>query len=528
MTSAAHAGGGRFALGTVLRFAAGLAVGVAGLHLLPFEPTEELPAVSVPIEPAGPILALHGARVGDEVRVFVVGASLTSGFPYPARAGYARQMQAGLRSVLGRTDVHVMEYAKPALDSPKLVEMVERLLRDYDPTLICVTLGSNEFANRIFGGRRLVPENLAELVREHASRARVALRRLLPVSDPEGEEASLQKRLLALVWTAKRGEPSFSSLPVSDADQAMLIARMRRAMRRMSAACAARHVPLVFNVAVYGLGAYPPWGLSGSTCARVDRLVERSWRGLERGMLEQVEGLLASQADRADLQFLHGRLLRKFGRPTEARAAFERARDLDTVPMHQTGTIVAAIESEAKALGRACLRLDAPLQARAVDGIQGSEFFLDYGHLDVDGHRILAEFLTRQLAGLGLIPALPADWDGHFPGRVAMPPIVAQQASANMAGMDGVFAMVFGNLRDAIPYLERAFLQTPDANDRARQLHAINLVLSAYGFAGRRDEIITRDQAATLQRAARLYAEMLVAKQNGTLDDWIAAVLSPR
>jgi lysophospholipase L1-like esterase len=527
-------GEGRFPLRAVFGLGLAWLLGTIASNAVGFDPTSELPAVSTPGAPPPALGRAGDKRAPGELRVVAVGSSLTAGYPYPAGCGYADLMQHGLAALHPERRIIAVSYAKPALDSTGLADMVDRLVRDHDPSLICVELGSNELANRIFGGRPLLPRHPLAWLHDRASRAR-QLFRLLPETKG-GKQQELEKQLELWVLDSKHGEPHFDALPVSADEQQLLVERLRRSMRRISEAGRAAQVPVVFLVTCYGLGGAWPWGLSAGGLQReVDALVERTWKGLDPGLLPETERLLARWPQRADLHFVHGLLLRARGE-TAARAAFERARDLDQAALHLTGPIQAAIEAEAAALGRPCLSLDAPFVARARDGIPGPEHYLDYGHLDLEGHFLAAEFLTDRLAGLGLLPALPDAWQERFSAavraaagalRARLDPALAafyfDQAPANIANADAGFSMLFGNYREAVPYTKHAVRVHVWRRDvAARFLYCV------YGYAGLTDELVGGAPAERAARALRLHDEVKAAVDAGKLDEWVDAVLARR
>ena len=201
-----------FPLRTFLSGAAGFLVSLLVLNLLLWDPSPEMPAL-------GPSLAaFHGLPPGrrpGEIRVFVVGASLTSGYPYqPAGAGsYATLLEKGLAPLFPGRPVTCRPAAIPALDSPRLAEIVKEALL-HDPSLVCVALGSNEYANRIFFGRSLVPAGIRGKAEDRISRARLlfkALWRLLPggsVKASKEVQARIAGRIpacRACPWTGPTG-----------------------------------------------------------------------------------------------------------------------------------------------------------------------------------------------------------------------------------------------------------------------------------------------------------------------------------
>ncbi len=520
----------RFPLASVMGVASGFFATVLLAHLLPYDPTDELPATSIAPEPHASIRALSSARAASERRVFFIGASMTAGYPYKdGCASYARQMKAGLAAVYGHENVFVHDYAKPALDSRELVRLVDRVLADYDPSCICVTLGSNEFANRIFSGKALLPANIVDRVGEHASRARLALR-TLPTSRSADEEAR-QKELRDRLDFAENGKPLFGALPVEPADAELLTQRMRRMMQRMSEACAAKGVPLVFVVAVYGLGGFWPWGISGDALPEIDELVREAWRPLDearaRTLRPRVEALLADHPGRADLHFLYGMVLRSCGDEAVAREHFERARDLDTVPMHQTGMVRAAILAEAETLERPCLVLDEAFYEQGAL-LPDTRDFLDYGHLSDAGARRAAAWLSVRLAALGHVPALPTGWEQRFANAAAAyverttTALELATAVPGIAASNANFSMMFGNFRDAVPWLAKSvpgYLRHPELAAKTDQKW--HLVLCLYQLSGRYEETLELPPKERVALLGDLDRQINEAVLEDRLDAWI-------
>ena len=447
---------------------------LAAIFALLYDPVDELPSVATPPTLPPRLADVRGAPEPGETRIVVLGASLTAGYPYaPELAGsYARLLGEGLRRVHPDKKILCEAWARPALDSSRLVEMCERALV-LEPTLLVVTLGSNEFANRVFSGQVLVPDQILDLLSERFSRSRIPIellsRRLdQDIGDGKGREQQAQEqKILARIFDSAPGQPGLSGLPISPDDQQLLVARLRRSMVRIDELCRLRGTPLVFCVANYALGGFWPWGVSeGGIDPLVDGLVAEYRQGERAGLMARVEEALGSRRRRADLRFLHGRLLEEAGRFEEARVEYDAARDLDGVPMHLTGEIRQTLIDQSARLSRDCLVLNTPLEARGREGIPPRSYYLDYGHLDESGHSELALWLAEELTRRGYLPgagALDEGWKEGF--REAMrehlgtglTAISRRQAKPRMASANGAFSMLFGNYRDALPYLVTAF-----------------------------------------------------------------------
>ncbi|GEM_PF-1617613 len=535
---AGEPGEGPFPMRTILGILLGFLAGLFFFHAAYPDPTIELPSVAVPPDPLPALQGLAPRRKPGEIRIFVAGASMTAGYPYQplGSASYATQLEKGLRACLPGREIHVRPSAKPALDSPQLLRMVKRLVA-MDPSLIIVTLGSNEYANRLFSGQRLVPRGLVPKIAGSFSLGRRFWFAETRSLQQRGGGAATEDALNALinkVLEAAPGKPALEGLPFDPAERRFLLKRLRTSMREIDRLCRRRSVPLLFCVAVYGIDGSWPWGLSEGVDPKgrqvIDGLVLRFRRGLRSPSFEaELAKALQRFPKAAVLHYLSGQVAKEKGDLKTARKALELARDLDTVPMHLTGPIQRTILDQARSLGRPVLVLDDAFAASEKDGLPGPAHYLDYGHLDAEGHGALARFLASELTARSLLPPLPKDWPRPFVAATArwldqsLDPVKRLQAPTNMAWADGNFALLFGNFREGFAYLKRAFAGNPDNPEFALRL------LFCAGALGKRLEAWSKGgEKAKRERFLDLYRQMREARSAGKLDAFLFEIAGMR
>ena len=500
-----------------------------------YSPVDELPSVAVPPTLPPRLAVVEGGPDSGETRVIVLGASLTAGYPYAPEldGSYARLLGVGLRSLHPDKKILCEAWAKPALDSVRLVQMCERAL-ELDPTLLVVTLGSNEFANRVFSGQILVPTGYFDRLAEHLSRSRIFVddmtRRLRygMGANRTKEQQALEQSILTRVLDSAPGKPGLSGLPISRADQDLLLGRLRKSMIKIDELCKRRGTPLVFCVANYALGGFWPWGVSeGGPDPLVNELVGLYRQDHKDGLMRRVAKAIGTRPLRADLRFLHGRLLQEAERFDEARAEFDAARDLDGVPMHLTGEIRKTLLEMAQLLSRDCLVLDTPLEALGNGGIPPRSYYLDYGHLDVSGHAELALWLAEKLRVGGYLPALEApsgNWRETFRTAVlqfqesGLQAESRKQARPSMASANGAFSLLFGNYRDALPYLVMAFEGCLPASEQQIGIWLSTCILH---LSGRAEELEGMSQEEGVKEYIRLFEAFKRARKEGNLGELV-------
>ena len=221
---------------TIAGLVAGFVLGMVIVGFLPWGPPDEMPPISAPTSPNPALHGLRKKRGADELRIFVVGASLTAGYPYEPEpnASYGTLLEKGLGAVFPGKVVVCRPAAKPALDSPRLLQIFEEVI-EYNPNVICVTLAPNEYPNRIFYGKRLIPKGIKNYMADRVSRARILFKVLGRALKKGGgkEEENLQKEIIKKIFKASPGHSSIKGLPVSRAEREMLVERLKRNMKRM-------------------------------------------------------------------------------------------------------------------------------------------------------------------------------------------------------------------------------------------------------------------------------------------------------
>ncbi len=442
---------------------AGFLVMTVVWNLLPHDPTQGLRVLEVP----GGVRGMKDWKTppnDDDLRVLVLGASLASGFPYmpPGVAAFTSLLEVGLSEVLPEKNVDCQFLARPALDSVGLAVAAENLA-SYQPSVWIVTLGSNEYGNRLFAERTLIPRTPVEWVEDRASRFQVALagaQATLASAEPKVMQGR-GEALLANLGDSRPAQPGLDALPITEQEQHLLVRRTQAALARISAVAADRDTPLVFCLTSDNLASTPPLGML-EVIPEIDALVFDAWQAPSRLSLAKIEPLLERFPRRADLHFLHGQALLREGKSAQARVAFQKARDLDAAPLHRNSIMDQGIRDQAKRDGHLCWDLNDAVPLPESLGIPDPDRFLDIVHLTAEGHRDVALFLAEKLAQEGAIPPLPEGWRPRFlqacNGYLEENIQAADEVNA-VARMElgmASWTRISGNFRDALPYLCRS------------------------------------------------------------------------
>jgi len=358
----------------------------------------------------GPPFALAPEKPAGTCRVFVLGGSAAMGFPEKA-FGMARALEVMLRNRYPGVQFEVVNTGITAINS-HVVRLIAEECRGLDPDVFVVYLGNNEVVGPYGAGTVFAPlaGNRSLL---HASRAFQSTRvgQLLG----NAKEAWFAGDKRPETW---RGMEMFLDQQVRASDAA-LEATYRHFEANLRDICRAGErsgVPVILStVPVNVKGLAPFASLHRTDLSRED--VRRWEQAHDRGKSLEKDGrfaeaiaayeeALALDDEYAELLFRLARCHWKLEKFDDARALYEKARDLDTLRFRADARINAAIRRvAAERAGAGVTLADAQkaVQDKSPHGVPGNEAFYEHVHLRFRGTYLVARALCDAVE-----PALPA------------------------------------------------------------------------------------------------------------------------
>jgi len=345
-------------------------------------------------------------------RIFLFGESAALGDPRPAY-GPGRYLETLLRECVPGREFEVVCVAITAINSHALVEIARECAR-YEGDLWIVYAGNNEMsgpfgANSVFGlqapPQRLV-RALLLLQRLRVGQACVGLARRFGGSPASPES-----------WGGLRMFQDHQ-LPPDDPRRQRVYEDFRRNLAALIQTGRKAGVPILLSTVGSNLKDCPPFGSLHAPALEGEALV--AWQALQqtgdtlaqRGQWTEAAESYAEAIRRsprfAETHFRLGQSALAMTNLALARASFERARDLDTLPFRADAQINAVIADAARAHAGAGVQwLDAveALARESPDLIPGEESFHEHVHLNFAGNHRLARAwagaIAAQLPGLG-------------------------------------------------------------------------------------------------------------------------------
>jgi lysophospholipase L1-like esterase len=323
-------------------------------------------------------------------RVFVMGGSTAAGWPYPNNVMFSRVLDRRLSDAFPDRRIEVVNVGIAAVNSFTLLDFVDEIL-DYEPDAFLIYAGHNEFYGAL--GAASV---------ESLGNARWIVNTYLSLLD--SRIVRLMRDMAAAVgeWRADaRAEADY------ERTHPTLMSRM-----------IARSVP-------YGSGAYR----AGETNFRenlddiLDRIAAAGVPVLVSELVSNVRDMppfVSVQTDEhppAQAIFDQARALEGDGRYDEARAAYDRARDLDALRFRASGDFNGIIREVASAHGVPVVPMEAYFEAASPHGLIGANLMLEHLHPNADGHLLMADAFFESMREHGFIagewdatPIRPAAW----------------------------------------------------------------------------------------------------------------------
>jgi len=399
----------------------------------------------------------------------VLGGSSTYGFPYGDTISHPRFLAHRLRAAMPGVEIEVANLGAMSYGSARISRLLGWVLR-LEPDLVVLDTGHNEFVERAAYERALRRGGEWSSLRTAMARSRLYGLLAAGVRGLEGARGGAGSFDEPFGLEVARDENRIFSLEDKERVARAFEARLRDIVAR----CRAHGV----RVAVLTQGsnlrdwrpeylafAYPlPPERERDFLAHAARGLQLLEAGSADEALGELDGALSIDDRHAFTVFERATALALLGRDEQALGAFQRARDLDPVPIRALGAINDAIRRVARESGAALIDAESALEGDAPGGIAGHEQFVDYCHPTDRGHRVIADAIVRAIVADALLPAIPPDAATRLaayssPDEEAPPP---EQLSPHVLWWLGTAARRQGRDDEAAARFELALAKDPD------------------------------------------------------------------
>ena len=346
-------------------------------------------------------------------RVFCLGGSAAAGWPHEERDSYPALLARMLEAVLPGREIEVVNAAGHTYASYRVKVVFDEII-DYEPDVIAIYSGNNEFLERVVYRPRSLAGSSSGSVFSKLATVRL-VRRIVnastftgPVFDVEnyGQRDQIATRLSFAFGRS-------SALRDDPAQFTAVRAHYRFNLERMLEEAERRGIPVVLFTVPVNLEDWRP-NVSRHADGFGDAAVEAEWRPAFRTGVEALESrrfelaraamerAVAFDRDYAESWFHLGTAQLAVGRREEAQISFYEALERDAYPFRSVFNDVV----HEVAMGRGMKPLDvvALFEREADDGIPGFDLFVDYVHPTVAANELIAHGLLQTLIERKLLP----------------------------------------------------------------------------------------------------------------------------
>ncbi len=354
-------------------------------------------------------------KATSEFRIFCLGGSTVQGNPFGIETSFTTWLEINLQTAATDRTWDVVNCGGISYASYRLVPILEETLR-YQPDLIIVYTGHNEFLeDRTYSHIKHRPTWLARplewaarlrtytLLREGclrlAGQSSAEPRRGRPIM-PEEVEALLDYR---------------GGLEHYQRDEKWrqdVIDHYDYNLRRMVQLTRDAGVPLLLVNPVSNLRDCPPFksqhreGLTEAEREQWQSLWNAARESYESDMpvaIELLQQAVAIDGQHAGLHYELAKCLDQANRPTEAKAEYIQASELDICPLRMLEPMHVRLTAIARETNTPLIDARALIESHSRDGIPGGFLLVDHIHPSITGHQLLADALADQLIAQGVL-----------------------------------------------------------------------------------------------------------------------------
>lgn len=305
-------------------------------------------------------------------RIFVIGNTVVSGWPYTERQSIATKVKALLTKFNLLNNVEIIPISFAGFNSSNAVELINEI-KTFDPDMIILFMGHNEFYTHDDLTPRLgeISFNLVDMVD-----------RLL-IEIGLKKEITFDKNIHDLETVFPELVPKRTIIK-SDPEYISAVKNFRNNLSEIIKTCKTEKINLLLPVITDNL-LVPPLGIVQNT--------------------KEIQ---------ADIIFSNARMaIYRDGDIEKAKALFLKTKELDAVKIRMPEEIKSAYE-QGDIHKSFLVKIDSLFEINCVNNIPSSELFLDYIHPNYKGMNIIAAALTEKIIGFLNKTSEPITFDSLY------------------------------------------------------------------------------------------------------------------
>lgn len=345
----------------------------------------------------------------NEFRIFCIGGSTVQGRPFAIETSFSTWLKESLIAADDSKNWTVVNCGGVSYASYRLAPIVEEVCNNYEPDLIVLYTGHNEFLeDRTYDAVKSNP--WVTEVHDRLSRLKTYsyLRSLAVDNSTEPNPSNTLTEEVEARLDFKGGLEKYSR---DDSWKSGVVNHFAHNLRRMMNAAQTAGVPIVLCNPVANLRDASPFKSENQTGLSKMELekFEKEWSLIESGKvdehkeLEILQKMVKLHPRHAGLQYRVGQRYQLAGDFTKAKQHLVQAKDQDICPLRIVEPMYKVIEDVRAEFDPIFVDVKSKFEQHAKDQIPGRELLVDHVHPSIRGHQLIAEFIFDEMVARQVI-----------------------------------------------------------------------------------------------------------------------------
>ena len=349
-------------------------------------------------------------------RIFCLGGSTVQGRPYSVETSFTSWLKIALQTSYPDRNFEVVNCGGVSYASYRLIPVLQECLNQYEPDLILICTGNNEFLeDRSYHLTKKLAPTL-DVVLRIAGKSKL-IKSVIAAANQQSQRISTHSILTPKVNAMLDYERGLERYHRNETWQSSVEEHFRLNIHRMLKICNDRDTPVMLISPCFNLRDSPPFKSENIQSLSEEALL--SWKSylvsasdsmkedLDKGITQLQKALSIDKEYAATWHALGEAYLQK-GRFQEAQQCFQKALELDVCPLRINTTLRTTLKQAANQWSVPFYDLQDLAIEHSSFGIAGNEFFIDHVHPTIRGH---------QLIGIELAHRIQSHWFGSNSGQ---------------------------------------------------------------------------------------------------------------
>ena len=363
-----------------------------------------------------PLSFISKKKLANEVRIIVMGASTTVGFPYGHEIAFPKILQKKLQCRFPSKKISVINIGLTSINTYTVLEMTDEAIK-IEPDFVLLYSGQNEFYGRYGVGSSQSGGLSPFVVRLYLYLKKFRITKLIKKALRPGiKESEKSTTLMAKMVGNKaielHSKPYNNALIQYSYNLDEIINKFRK-----------KNIPLFIGTLVSNQKDLPPFNskaLHASQKQAFQKANQLFAKKKFEDSLEKYLRILAKDSTSANLNYQIGKNYYLLNNYTAAKTYFNNASQLDLIRFRAPQEFNQIIEAKNKFSNVIIVDINKEFKSNSPNAIIGNELLLEHVHPTINGYKLMAKAYYNSIIKSRLFPepATNFDCDNYYISKV--------------------------------------------------------------------------------------------------------------